>query len=182
MDRKLIIKILELLEEAYTNPLKAEVLMKKTKLKDIDGEFSQIIKYLKETNKIIVVLVPENRMGLATRRDELPKWLQKIDEITITPQGIDFLREIKRIETDKKRNELISDTTIVLTQIAILGIVFTIYEKWDLSTALKDVEIPLLFSVIFWIIIIPFSLLLMYKILNIVFSKESWRGIFFERE
>ena len=46
-------KILKLLEEVYPNPIKVEELMKKAKLKNIDGEISKIIKYLKETNKII---------------------------------------------------------------------------------------------------------------------------------
>lgn len=182
MDRKHIIKILELLESSYTHPLTAEELMKRTRLKDIDGEFSQIIKYLKETNKVIVVLVPENSMGLATKRDKLHKWLQKVDEITITPPGIDFLAEIKRIEIDKKRNELISDTTIVLTQIAILGIVLTIYDRSKSVLNINSLEIPWLLSAIIWIVIITFSMLLMYKIINIIFSKESWKGIFFLRE
>jgi hypothetical protein len=180
MDRRLIIKILKLLEEAYTNSITAETLMKKTRLRDIDGQFSQIIKYLKDTNKIIVVLVPENRMGLPTGRDKLHRWLQRVDEITITPAGIDFLTELKRLETDKTRNELLADTTIVLTQVAIIGIVLALYEKLKLPTS--SIEIPWLLSAIGWAILISFVLLLFYKIINIIFSKESWKGILFDRD
>jgi len=178
MDRVLIIKILDLLEKAYTRPLTAETLMKKVKLKNIDGEFSQIIKYLKDAKKIMVELVPEKRMNLQTKRDRLHKWLQKIDKISISPAGIDYLTEIKQLEIAKKRNYLISDTTIVLTQIAILGIALTIYDR--LKSAVF--EIPWLLSAILWVCLISFSLLLLYKIMNIIFSKESWKGILFNRD
>ena len=121
MNRKLMIKILELLEKAYTFPVTAEILMKKTGLYDIDGKFSQIIKYLNDTNKIIVVLVPENRMGLPTGRDKLHKWLQKVDEITITPKGINFLNAIKLIEVNERRNRLIVLATIVIALASLLS-------------------------------------------------------------
>ena len=179
MDRRLIIKILKSLEEAYTKPVTVERLMKKVRLRDIDGPFSQVIRYLYSTNKIIIVLIPESSIGGSTVRDKLHKWLQKVDEVTITPAGIDFLTELKRLETDKERNDLLADTTIVLTQIAILGIILTIYEKFQFKAI---THIPWLFSVMFWVIVVSFSLLLFYKIINIIFSKESWKGILFDRD
>jgi len=173
-----MIKILELLEKSYPRPCTAGGLMKRVGLNNIDGEFSQIIRYLKETHKIIFVLVPENRMGIPTGRDKLFKWLIEIDEITINPAGIDFLAGIKKLEADENRNKLSLNSTIVLTQIAIVGIIFALYDKLNLNLS-TGTSIPWLLSVFFWIILIAFFGLLLFKILNIIFNKESWRGILF---
>ena len=178
MNRKIMMKILELLEETYPNPCTADILMREIELRDIDGEFFQIIKYLKDTHKIIIVLVPENRMGLPTGREKL----QKIDEITINPDGINFLDEMKRLETDKNRNFLLLDTAIVLTQIAIIGIVLTILEKFDISLSKPSINVPWLLSLIIWFVFLAFVYLLVLKIINLIFSKESWKGLLFNRD
>ena|SRR3989344_3852588 len=170
MNRRTMIKMLEILEEKYPKQIVADELMQKLRLKDIDGEFSKILTYLRATNKTIVFL-PESRVGKTQRQD-----FMKIDEITINPQGIDFLAEIKRIELDKSRNYLLLDTTIVLTQVAIIGIALTIYEKFNLNLSNPSIEIPWLLSVVIMIIFFVFSMLMIFKVCNILFSKDSWRG------
>lgn len=177
-----MIKILEELEESYSDKIVIEDLMKKVRVSDIDGELSKIIRYLKETEKIIVVLQPETLIGSKTTRDKLSKWLQKIDEITITPDGIDFLTKLKRLETDRKRNYLALDTTIVLTQIAVIGIILTLSDKFGANLLNPAINVPWILSFILSIIFLTFSLLLFYKIINIIFSKESWKGILFSRD
>ena len=107
-------------------------------------------------------------MGGHTNRGNLGKW-QKVDEVTITPVGIDFLNEIRRIDTDKKRNYLVTDTTIVLTQIAIIGIALTIYDKIKSYVDFSKWNIPTLFSAVILFVIVAFVLLFIYKITNIIF-------------
>ncbi len=175
MNRKIMIKTLELLEEAYPSHNKAKELLKKLKIKKIEGEFEKIIRYLKATNKIIVHM-PESKIH-PTARDKL----LEDDEITINPNGIDFMDKIKRSEIEKERNYLLLDTTITLTLVAVLGIALTILEKFNLNISNSEINIPLLLSAIIWIVLITFILLLFYKIINIIFSKESWKGILFPR-
>lgn len=179
MDRILLIKILELLEETYHQHYKAERLKRKLGLKSLDGKFSQALRYLKETGKIDIVF-PESRVA-PTGRYNLALWLMSIDEITITPEGVDFLTELKRLETDKKRNYLLLDSSIVLMQIAVIGIALTIYERFNLNLSDPSINISWLSSVMIWVVFVSFSMLLLFKILNVIFSKESWKGIFFDR-
>lgn len=180
MKRKLLIKLLELLEGTYPRHCKAEKLKRRLGLKSLDGKLSRILRYLKDTEKINIVF-PESRIS-QTGRYKLDLWLMSVDEITITPEGIDFLTELKRLETDQNRSNLLLDSSIVLMQIAVIGIALAIYEKFDLNLSNPSVNIPWLLSVIIWIVFISFSMLLLFKILNIIFSKESWRGIFFDRD
>ena len=77
---------------------------------------------------------------------------------------------------DKSRNYLLLDTTIVLTQVAIIGIALTIYEKFNLNLSNPSIEIPWLLSVVIMIIFFVFSMLMIFKVCNILFSKDSWRG------
>lgn len=149
-----MIKILELLENAYPKPCVAEVLMKKTGLSDIDGEFSQIIKYLKDTNKIIVVFIPENRMGYPTGRDKLYKWLQKIDEITINPAGIDFLTKLKSLEINDERNKAIAKATVVL---ALVGFMQAVLYFMQFSKEVNNILSWLALTVMGVMVIIIFN-------------------------
>jgi len=111
MNRKLLIKILELLEGTYPAFYHAGKLTGILGV-SLDGEFSQILRYLKETGKINIVF-PESRIA-PTGRYKLASWLMQIDEITITPEGIDFLNNLRLIETREKLNIWIVAATIVI--------------------------------------------------------------------
>lgn len=114
MNRKLLIKILELLEETYPRFYHAGKLMKKVGLYEIDGEFSKIIRYLTSTHKII--LVPST-----TSEDDR---LVSNDEITINPEGIDFLSELILIKTREKLNRWIVYATIVIAISTLVNLLF----------------------------------------------------------
>lgn len=172
-----MIKVLEMLEEKYPNTAPVEDLMKRTKLKDVDGEISKILRYLKEKNKIEIIF-PETKMGHKTGRYNLDKWLMIIDEIKIKPDGIDYLYSLKEVKATNKRNELSLDSTIVLTQIAIIGIVITLWSKLNLGLYFVN-PLPFLVSLILLFVLTAFFMLLIYKILVILFNIESWRNIFF---
>lgn len=114
MDERLLIKILGLLEKSYPGPCNIEKLMCLTGLKNIDGQISSVIRYLKETNKIIVVFVPESNIGVQTKRFLLTKWLQKLDEVTITSDGIDFLAELRKTFVQSTQNKTMASVTTVM--------------------------------------------------------------------
>jgi len=177
MNRRLLIKLLEQLMIAYPKFYSTEKLRKRLKMPSLEGEFTKIIQYLKATDKIIINFA-ENKyltpMGYdPIQRDDL----DKEDEIAITPLGIDFLMDLKKLDADENKNRLSLDLTLVLTQIAIIGIILTLYDKLNLNFS-PEVKIPLLLSGLFWFILISFLMLLFYKIINIIFSRESWKGIF----
>ncbi len=136
MDRKSIIKILKLLEVAYPKFYYAEKLRKEVGLHSLDGEFSQILRYLKDTGKIDIVL-PESRIA-PTGRYKLDSWLMGIDEITITPKGIDYLTKLKLIETNRKRNETTKLATIVMAIVAVISLVTTIFFNYQIFNLQKE--------------------------------------------
>ncbi|MCD4770942.1 hypothetical protein K8R30_00820 [archaeon] len=108
MKTKLMITFLGFLEEAYPSHYNVEKLRKRLKLPSLDGEFFKVVKYLRATNKIIVHF-PETRIA-STGREKLISW----DEITITPEGIDFLSRMKSLDAEEKRNGAITKATVVL--------------------------------------------------------------------
>jgi hypothetical protein len=130
MNRRLMIKILELLEKSYPKPCTAKELMEKTELKDIDGEFSKIMRYLKSSNKIIHLLW-ESKTGLS-RRDTFAE----LDEITIIREGIDFLTELKKVDIDDKRNKNIERATVVL---ALVGFIQAIVYFLQFNKEVKNI-------------------------------------------
>ncbi len=106
MNRKLLIKTLELLEETYPQCYHAGRLIKKLGLSSYDGEFFQIIKYLKGQGKIIVGYdIPDN-----SNREIL----QQNDEVSIIPEGIDFLNELRLINTRENLNWWLVTATIII--------------------------------------------------------------------
>jgi len=114
MKQGLLIKLLGVLEKSYPGSCSIEKLMYLTGLNNINGEIASIIKYLKETNKVVVVLVPENTIGGQTKRHLLPKWLQKLDEVTITPIGIDFLAELRKTFVQSTQNKAMASATTAM--------------------------------------------------------------------
>jgi len=115
MNHKLLVQILEILEETYPECYHAGKLIKKLGLHSFDGEFFKATKYLRSKRKIIVGYnIPDN-----SNREIL----QQGDEISITPDGIDFLVELKSIEVNEKRNNLIMWATIVIALATIINII-----------------------------------------------------------
>ena len=101
MNHKLLIRVLELLEETYPECYHAERLIKKLNIFSYKGEFSKVIKYLTEKNKINVIFKDSIGSCLQWRI------LQQGDKISITPDGIDFLIKIRLIEINKRLNKII---------------------------------------------------------------------------
>lgn len=173
MEREIMIKILEVLEMKFpysigVGELGQEIKAKRNRI-TID-KIEPIISYLKQSGKIMVQhdSLDHHKLGGA-------------EQLTIVPAGIDYLTQLKELREEKRRNYLSLDTTIVLTQIAIIGIILSLIEKFNLNLSNPSFKIPWLLSAIFWIIFVTFSMLLFYKVIGIIFSKESWRGIFFDR-
>ncbi|GAI81628.1 unnamed protein product [marine sediment metagenome] len=105
MNRKLLIKILELLEETYPENCKVSKLVKRLGLNSSDKEFSKVIAYLASTSKI----QRKSHEELIRLTPTYPN-----DEISITSDGIDFLNESNLIETREKLNRWIVTATIVI--------------------------------------------------------------------
>lgn len=139
MERKLMINILELLLETYPESYSISRLTKKLDV-SIDGEFSKVIRYLKERSKIIV---------------EGADKLQQDSKITITPNGIDFLFEIKHLESEEKRNNFLLLATITIAISAILQAVNTIYgEQAAFNTINIAIQIGQIILMLILVIII----------------------------
>ena len=109
MDKRLLIKTLELLKRAYPTDFAVSNLTKKLGV-SYDGEFSKIIRYLRATHKVIA-----------------PEKLQYDSRITIVPDGIDFLSELRLIETNEKRNEIIKWVTVVIAFTAVINLIVALF-------------------------------------------------------
>jgi len=118
MDRKLLIKILEVLERAYPSFCYAEKLRKIVKMPTLNGEFFKVIKYLKDTHKIIHVLW-ESKLAPSQRDEIAPR-----DEITIKPDGIDFLNKLRLIESREKMNLWVTAATIVIAVSTLANLIY----------------------------------------------------------
>jgi len=156
-----MIKILELLEGAYPRFYHAEELRKKVKMPSLDGEFSQVLRYLKDTRKIDIVF-PESRMA-PTGRYKLALWLMKIDEVTITPSGIDFLFEIKSTTINEQRTKATTKATIVLASAALVQIILYIISKdftLNITSLSGAISILILLLITIYLIGIMASMLL----------------------
>jgi len=110
MDRKLLIKTLEMLEETYPADYSIERLTSKLNV-PIDGEFFKIVRHLELSKKVHI------RYENVDRRAMKP---QQGDRIVIMPDGIDFLTEIKIQESREMMNKLIVIATIVIALSAIV--------------------------------------------------------------
>ncbi len=167
-----MIRVLESLERAYPGPYNVKKLVEKLNV-SIDGEFLKIIKYLKDTNKIIHVLVENEFMHSDYQRDVLD-WK---DEISIVPKGIDFLEEIYLSENKKKMNKTMVGATTILAFGAFLQVIFYIISK-DF-TLNQD-------NPFFGIYIVPILFVIFLLIIGIIFilnsilfpgAFESWKEL-----
>ena len=124
MNHKLLIKTLELLEETFPQFYHAKRLVGKLGLHSFDGEFFKVIKYLKTKGKIIVGYnIPDN-----SNREIL----QQDDEVSITPEGIDFLIKIKLIETNKKLNKIMVWATGVIALATFINVCISLLSKFGI--------------------------------------------------
>jgi len=115
MHHNLLIKFLEGLEETYPNYYHAEKLIKRLGLHSFDGEFFKITKYLRHKGKITVGYnIPDNSNREILRQG---------DEVSITPDGIDFLVKLQSIEVEKKRNKIIMWATIGISLATITNVI-----------------------------------------------------------
>lgn len=120
MGKNLLIKILEMLEETYPECYRVERLVKKLNV-SLNGEFTKLIKYLYARKKIDVRL--HNYDGTYPQSFER---LQQNDEISITPEGIDFLSMIKLQQTQYTQTKILDQqklfTKILAMATAILAL------------------------------------------------------------
>jgi len=114
MDNKLLLKILELLEETYPESYSVERLTGKLRV-SIDGEFSKITKYLGESKKITIMHNGTIITGSGT--------LEQRNRITITNEGIDFLLQKKLLKAEEIRNKIIVGATITIAIVGIISLI-----------------------------------------------------------
>lgn len=117
MNRKLLIKILELLEGTYPAFYHAGKLTGILGL-SLDGEFSKIIRYLEKSEKIEV-----RRIGQDPSQNERERYYSN-DEIEINHTGINFLNELLLIETREKLNLWIVAATIVIAVSTLANLIY----------------------------------------------------------
>ena len=114
MDRKLLIKTLEWLEKTYPTDFSVSNLTKKLDV-SYDGEFSKIIRYLRATHKVIA---PEN--------------LQYNSRISIVPEGIDFLEQVKLIDSREKIDKTIKWATIIIAGATVINLIILFFSLFIL--------------------------------------------------
>jgi len=106
MNRKLLIKILELLEETYPQIYHAGKLTRILRV-SLDGEFFKIIRYLYSKR---FVIISDLEIALDC-------------EISITSDGINFLNELKLIETREKLNRWIVIATSIIAISTVVNVI-----------------------------------------------------------
>jgi len=114
MDNKLLIKILDTLEETYPEMYHAEKLAKNLNT-SINGEFYKIIKYLKESKKVEIRYNKDP--------SDMRERLRQGDEVSITNEGIDFLTDKKLLESNEKRNNIIKWATIIIAISTLINLI-----------------------------------------------------------
>ncbi|MFH0808376.1 MAG: hypothetical protein V1888_02055 [archaeon] len=143
MNNKLMINLLEFLEEAYPSKYRADKLAKRLELPSVKGEFFKIIKYLKATNKVTIFLLESDIVPSASR-DELLQF----DGITITPEGIDFLSKIKSFEVERRKTNVLTKATVVLALAGFIQALIYFKQFANDSTTLFDLLALLAIGVI----------------------------------
>lgn len=111
MKKKLLIKVLAILEETYPEAYSISRITKKLNV-SIDGEFSKVVRYLKAKRKVIA-----------------PERLQSDSRINITPEGIDFFLQNQLLESEQKRNEIMKWTMMVIAGATIVNLIIAFMPK-----------------------------------------------------
>lgn len=162
MDRKFLIRILELLDETYPESYSVERLTKYLNVIK-DGIFSKSMRYLRLRNKIIATEV-----------------LHPKDMISITPEGIDFLSDIKLLEVKEnnsnqqteilQKQTLFTELLAVATLVLALGFILTFF-KLELNWKGNDLMTVILVSV--GICFIIFIITLIVKAIQYLFKLST---------
>lgn len=144
MDRKFLIKLLELLDETYPESYSVERLTKKLNLAK-DGIFSKSIRYLKLRDKIIATDV-----------------LHPKDLISITPEGIDFFDNLKSLEFKEilaqQQKKIFQKQTFFAELVALASIIIGVSAVVELFQLQLDQVIDSTLKIIFQVI--TFTILL----------------------
>lgn len=149
MNRKLMIKILQLLESVYPDNYKVAELANKLGLRFLDKEFSKVMAYLASSTKIIWKSDSENE-GMISLSPIGPK-----EECYITDSGIDFLTKLRSLEVEEYRSRATTKATIVLALVGFIEVI--IYFK-QFSTTVSNIYDWLGLCVIGALVMIIFGL------------------------
>ena len=120
MNNKLLIKILGLLEQKYPEISLAEELAKKLDIKISNNEFSKVLKYLRDSEKIKIVPVID---GLSSKII----YVSPNDEISITNDGIDLLAQKKLLMVNERRNDIMKWATIVIAISTVINLFIILF-------------------------------------------------------
>ena len=98
--------------------------------------------------------------------------------IKIAPKGFanleNYLDRVERKENDR----LLRDNGVVLMQVAVLGIVFGLFNKIETFWSKFNPPSIISFSLLF--VAMAFIILLITKVVRIIFSKSAWKGLLFD--
>ena len=164
MDRKLLRRVLELLYVEYPRSFSVGRFMESLG-HDSKSEFNKIIRYLRASHKII-----------ATEE------LKLSDEISLKPEGIDFLESLKledsREKIAQRQTRLIEVTcyaTIILSLIAILqALLLPGTAEWRNAINFSGMFSAILFLIIY-IFIISFIVMAMWRIFQFITHPLKWQ-------
>lgn len=113
MNKELLIKILDLLEESYPEIYTASELYDELEKYDIK-EFCKVIEYLEDSKKARVHTDSEARGKRMIHR------VSERDRLEITPEGIDFLSQEKLAQSNERRNDVQSSFNIIIAITSII--------------------------------------------------------------
>ena len=86
-------------------------------------------------------------------------------DIKLAPRGFKSLEEYMKNMREKEKDKLLRDSAIVLTLATTTGILFQVWDKFK-ELFYRIQEVPLLVSGIFWLIILTFGSLFIFKTIN----------------
>ncbi len=138
-----MMKILDNLEQIFPTDCKSKDLVKKLNLKLDDKEFSKAIAYL---------LSKEHIQGITIEEGTILS-LKAEDKTCINPSGIDFLTELKKIESNDKRNKSIEGATIILALVAMMQGVLYFKQFSNQIENLSDVFALIIITILLVVIV-----------------------------
>lgn len=163
MNRKLLIKVLKLLEETYPQLYHAGKLTRILGV-SLNGEFSKIIRYLEESEKIEV-----RRIGQDPSQNERERYYPN-DEIKIKPDGINFLEEIKLLESREKIVQQQTNFTKILALATIILGVAALLNLFNIKIPINEL-FGITFSQILIAMITGLSLVILFLAFFLLFPE-----------
>jgi hypothetical protein len=98
--------------------------------------------------------------------------------IKLAPRGFanleNYLDRIERKENDR----LLRDNGVVLMQVAVLGIIFGLFNK--IEAFWSKLNPPAIISFLLLFVAGAFIILLITKVTRIIFSRSAWKGLLFD--